>query len=144
MPLKLLLLLNFGLASFLTGLIWTIQLVHYPSFGLVGKAEFVRFHQAHTARMGTLVLAPMVVELALALWLAGAARTTPLAGYAWGALALLGLIWAVTFFISVPFHDRLAAGFDYIAIDGLTRTNWLRTLAWTARLAVLGWLLYAE
>ena len=144
MPLKLLLLLNFGLASFLTGLIWTIQLVHYPSFGLVGKAEFVRFHQAHTARMGTLVLAPMVVELGLAIWLAGAARTTPLAGPAWGALALLGLIWAVTFFISVPFHDRLAAGFDYIAIDGLTRTNWLRTLTWTARLVVLGWLLYAE
>ena len=53
MSLKLLLLLNFGFAAFLTGLIWTIQLVHYPSFGLVGKAEFVQFHQAHTTRMGT-------------------------------------------------------------------------------------------
>ena len=76
MSLKLLLLLNFGFAAFLTGLIWTIQLVHYPSFGLVGKAEFVRFHQAHTTRMGYLVLAPMVVELGLSLWLAGAARHT--------------------------------------------------------------------
>ena len=139
MPIKLLLQLNFGLAAFLTGLIWTIQLVHYPSFGLVGKAEFVRFHQAHTTRMGYLVLAPMVLELGLAIWLAWAARQTPLAGPAWGALALVALIWAVTFFISVPFHDRLAAGYDYIAIDGLTRTNWLRTLAWTGRLALLGY-----
>ena len=140
MSLKLLLLLNFGLAAFLTGLIWTIQLVHYPSFGLVGKAEFVKFHQAHTTRMGYLVLAPMVLELGLSLWLAGAASGVCRAAPCWVALGLLGLIWAVTFFISVPFHNRLAAGFNYIAIDGLTRTNWLRTLAWTARLALLGWM----
>ena len=139
MWLKLLLLLNFGLAAFLTGLIWTIQVVHYPSFGLVGKAEFVRFHAAHTTRMGYLVAAPMVLELGLSLGLAAAARHTPLAGPAWWALALVGLIWTVTFLISVPFHTRLEAGFDYVAIDGLTRTNWLRTLAWTARALVLGW-----
>jgi hypothetical protein len=48
----------------------------------------------------------------------------------------------VTFFISVPFHNRLAQGFDYIAIDGLVRTNWLRTLAWTARLTLLGFMLW--
>ena len=138
MPLNLLLLLNFGLAAFLTGLIWTIQLVHYPSFGLVGKAEFGRFHLAHTTHMGYLVAAPMVLELGLSLWLAWAARATPLAATANWALALTVLIWVVTFLVSVPFHNRLAAGFDYIAIDGLTRTNWLRTLAWTARMALLG------
>ncbi|WP_375417303.1 hypothetical protein [uncultured Hymenobacter sp.] len=144
MSLKLLLLFNFGLAAVLTGLIWTIQLVHYPSFGLVGKAEFIRFHAAHTARMGYLVAPLMVLELGLSLWLAGAARHSALAGPAAWALALVGLIWAVTFFISVPFHNRLAAGFDYIAIDGLTRTNWLRTLAWTTRLLVLGWVVFKE
>ena len=139
MPLKLLLLLNFGLATFLTGLIWTIQVVHYPSFGRVGKAEFGRFHAAHTTRMGYLVAPPMVLELGLSSWLVWAARHTPLAAPACWALALVGLIWVVTFLISVPFHNRLQAGFDYIAIDGLTRTNWLRTLAWTARALLLGW-----
>ena len=141
MSLKLLLLLNLGLAAFLTGLVWTIQLVHYPSFGLVGKAEFGRFHAAHTSRMGLLVGAPMVLELGLAGWLVWAARRTPLAGASWGALGLVGLVWAVTFLISVPFHNRLHAGFDYIAIDGLTRTNWLRTLAWTVRAGLLGYCL---
>jgi hypothetical protein len=58
------------------------------------------------------------------------------------SLALVLLIWAVTFFISVPFHNRLAQGFDYISIDGLVRTNWLRTLAWTARLALLSYMLW--
>jgi hypothetical protein len=47
-----------------------------------------------------------------------------------------------TFFIAVPFHNRLSAhGYNYIALDGLTRTNWLRTLTWTARAGLLFWLL---
>lgn len=140
MSVKLLLLLNFALAVYLTGLIWTVQVVHYPSFGLVKPADFVAFHKAHTTRMSYVVLMPMVLELGLAVWLAWQGRA--LGAAVWWALALVLLIWAATFFISVPFHNRLAQGFDYVAIDGLVRTNWLRTVAWTGRTAVLGYLLY--
>ena len=132
MPLHLLLLLNFALAAYLTGLIWTVQVVHYPGF----------YHAAHTRRMGFVVGAPMVLELALAAWLAWAGRGALPHGAGWWALGLVMFIWAATFFISVPFHNQLETnGYDFITIDGLTRTNWLRTLAWTARLALLGWLL---
>ncbi|GAB3635313.1 hypothetical protein GCM10027422_09030 [Hymenobacter arcticus] len=143
MPLARLLFLNFALAAYLTGVIWVVQLVVYPALALVGKPEFGRYHVAHTQGMGWVVGAPMVLELALAGWLAWAAYATWGAGPALGQLALVLAVWAVTFFISVPFHNRLGAGgYNYIAIDGLTRTNWLRTLAWTARTAWLGWLLW--
>jgi hypothetical protein len=142
MPLSHLLFLNFAVALYLTGVIWVVQLVVYPALALVGKSEFARYHAAHTRGMGWVVSAPMVLELGLAGWLAWAAYPLWGAGTALGQLALVLLIWAVTFFISVPFHNRLEAdGYNYIAIDGLTRTNWLRTLAWTARAAWLGWLL---
>ena len=141
MTLSLLLLLNFAVAAYLVGLIWTVQLVHYPAFGLVPKAAWPAFHAAHTRRMSYVVLAPMVLELGLAGWLAWAGRAALPGGAGWWSLVLVGLVWAVTFFISVPFHNRLEHGFDYVAIDGLTRTNWLRTLAWTARMVLLGWLL---
>ena len=141
MTFRVLLLLNFAAAAYLTGLIWTVQLVHYPSFGLVPKAAWAAFHAAHTRRMSYVVLAPMVLELGLAIGLAWAGRRLLPGAAGWWSLGLVGLAWAVTFFISVPFHNRLAQGFDYITIDGLTRTNWLRTLAWTARAALLGWLL---
>ncbi|MBD2770267.1 hypothetical protein IC235_20465 [Hymenobacter sp. BT664] len=141
MPLRLLLLLNFATAAYLTGLIWTVQVVHYPGFGLVPKEAWAAFHAAHTRRMSQVVLVPMVVELGLALWLAWAGRAALPSGVGWWSLVLVLLIWAATFFISVPFHNRLAQGYDYIAIDGLVRTNWLRTLAWTARLVLLGWIL---
>ena len=142
MSLKLLLLLNFGLAAYLTGLIWTVQLVHYPGFAYVAPEKFAAFHQHHTRTMSWVVLAPMVLELGLAGWLAWQGRDT-LGAAAWGSLALVLLIWAATFFISVPFHNRLTAdGYSYVAIDGLVRTNWIRTLAWTTRSGLLGWLLW--
>ena len=142
MSLHLLLLLNFALAAYLTGLIWVVQLVVYPALALVGKPDFARYHAAHTRGMGYAAGAPMILELALAGWLAWVAY--PVWGGAWagGQLALVVVAWLATFFIAVPFHNRLAAhGYNYIAVDGLTRTNWLRTLAWTARASLLFWLL---
>jgi uncharacterized membrane protein len=142
MSLPHLLLLNFAVAAYLTGLIWVVQLVTYPVMALVGKEEFARYHAAHTRGMGWVVGAPMVAELALAGWLAWAGYSVWGAGSALGQLALVLVVWAVTFFVSVPFHNRLEAdGYNYIALDGLVRTNWLRTLAWTSRAAWLGWLL---
>jgi len=140
MPLKLLVLLNFALAAYLTGLIWTVQLVHYPGFAQVAPDKFVAFHQAHSRGISWVVLGPMVLELGLAAGLAWQGRA--LGAAVWWGLVLVLLIWAATFLISVPFHNRLAQGYNYVAIDGLVRTNWVRTVAWTARFALLGWLLW--
>ncbi|MCB2378684.1 hypothetical protein LGH70_13870 [Hymenobacter sp. BT635] len=137
-----LLFLNFALACYLTGVIWTVQLVHYPGFAQVPAAGFGAFHQAHLRRMGWVVLAPMVAELLLATGLGWAGREV-LGAAGWWSLVLVVGIWAATFFVSVPFHNRLGQeGYNYVAIDGLVRTNWLRTLAWTLRLLLLGWLLW--
>ncbi|MCC2545987.1 hypothetical protein LJY25_05985 [Hymenobacter sp. BT175] len=138
MSTQLLLLLNFALAAYLTGVIWTVQLVHYPGFAQAARETFPAFHAQHARRVSWVVMGPMVLELLLALWLAWQERAQ--GQLVWWALGLVGLIWAATFFISVPFHNRLAQGYDYIAIDGLVRTNWVRTLAWTARTGLLGWL----
>lgn len=138
-----LLLLNSFVALFLMGVSWVVQLVTYPALALVGKSEFARYHAAHTRGMGWVAGAPMVLELLLAAWLAAAAYPAWGAARALGQLALVLVVWAATFFLAVPFHNRLAAhGYDYIALDGLTRTNWLRTLAWTARAGLLGGILY--
>lgn len=141
MPILLLLLLNFALAAYLTGVIWTVQLVHYPAFADVSPERFEKFHQRHSTLIGWVVMGPMVLELVLAAWLSWSGRATLGMKVDW-ALLLVLFVWAATFFISVPFHNRLAKGYDYVAIDGLVRTNWLRTLAWTTRTVLLGWLLW--
>ena len=119
---------------FMTGVIWFVQVVHYPLFGRVGDAGFTAYAREHARRTGWVVGPAMLLELLLALALA--ARGGALA---WAGLALLGAIWASTAFVQVPLHGRLAAGPDRFAQRRLTATNWVRTAAWSLRavLAVL-------
>lgn len=48
----------------------------------------------------------------------------------------LAVVWAATMWLSVPRHSQLAAGFDGDAHAALVTTNWVRTIAWTARSVV--------
>jgi hypothetical protein len=139
---KELLVLHFATTWFLVGLIWMVQVVHYPLFARVGSAEFAGYAAAH-AHLITYVVGPlMLLELMTAIVLL--AQWPPaLPGWiGWLGLALVGVIWLTTMFVSVPLHARLATGFDAQAHALLVGTNWIRTLAWTARGLLMAWLLY--
>lgn len=117
----------------MTGLIWCIQVVHYPLFAAVGRDEFTRYEADH-ARLITLVVGPlMLVELAAALWLAAVRPAGVPAWMVWTGLALVAAIWISTAAIQVPCHARLAAGFDAEVHARLVSSNWIRTVGWTAR-----------
>lgn len=138
---KLLLLTNVGATLLLTGLIWTIQLVHYPLFAQVGAAGFPAYEAEHSARITLLVMPLMLVELIAAGLLALAPPPGVRAGEAWLGLALVIAAWAVTFFVSVPQHTVLSSGFDAAAHRLLVQSNGLRTLAWSGRgVLMLVWL----
>lgn len=115
----------------MTGLIWFVQIVHYPLLAAVDAQGFGAYHRQHTRRT-TLVVGPvMLIEATTAVWIAGVAVTAP--SLAWLGLALLAIVWAATMWLSVPRHNQLAAGFDGAAHASLVATNWLRTVGWTAR-----------
>jgi hypothetical protein len=83
---------------FMTGLIWFVQVVHYPLFDQVGKAEFAGYERQHTRRTGWVVGGPMLLEMALALLLAW----SPGGLAAWCGLGLLGVVWLSTALGQVP------------------------------------------
>ena len=123
----------------LTGLIWLVQLVHYPGFASVDADQFNSFHAMHSTRI-TLIVAPlMVVELlASVAW----CFDDPRRFTAFVGLGLVAMIWASTAFLQVPLHNQLSSGMSASVIDRLVRTNWIRTLAWSARsVLVVTWLL---
>ena len=121
----------------MTGLIWFVQVVHYPLMGQVEASGFAGYHAAHS-RLTTLVVGPlMLVEAVCGVWIAFE-RPSPAA---WYGVALLAVVWGATFFVSVPRHNLLAAGFDAAVVDSLVATNWIRTIAWTARAALAAWFL---
>ena len=141
--LKALVLLNFFFSAFLTGLIWFVQIVHYPLFRRVSEADFGAFHRIHTHTTGLVVGFPMVAELGLVVTLLMQPMSRSAQWISYGAAACVAVIWGVTFLVSVPIHSTLErVGYDVVQIDRLVLTNWLRTLAWTVRTALVGYLLW--
>ncbi|MCS7069574.1 MAG: hypothetical protein RMK51_12945 [Meiothermus sp.] len=136
------LLLHFAATWFLVGLIWMVQVVHYPLFARVGSAEFVGYETAHASLISLLVGPLMLLELLTAIALVSLWPSSLPGWLGWLLLALLGAVWLTTLLVSVPLHARLAAGFDAEAHALLVGSNWIRTLAWTARGLLLGWVLY--
>lgn len=133
------LLVNLGTTLVLVGLIWTIQLCVYPLFALVPEREFREYHRHHsrniTVLVGPLMLAELVSALLLVVWPPAAIGRAPFVG----GLVLLVLVWASTAFLQVPAHDALGERFSAVTHRKLVTTNWVRTVLWSARGALLVW-----
>ncbi|MEM1179111.1 MAG: hypothetical protein AAGM22_12255 [Acidobacteriota bacterium] len=123
----------------LVGLIWTIQLVQYPLFARVGEAAFTGYHAGHSARITWVVLPLMLAELVSAGLLLTRIESPVTGATAWLGAALVGVIWLSTAFLQVPRHGELASGFDAASHQFLVASNWLRTVAWTARGGLVLW-----
>ena len=126
--------LNVISAFFLTGVIWTIQIVHYPSFHYIDKLSFVNFHQFHERRISIIVMPLMILELisSVALYFNDMSNHTFLLN-----LIVVGLIWCSTFFIQVPIHNILSQKKDNATIEKLVNTNWIRTFLWSMRMLLI-------
>ncbi len=54
---------------FMTGLIWFVQVVHYPLKAMVDTGSFTAYQRAHQTRTAWIVGPPMLVEISCILWL---------------------------------------------------------------------------
>ncbi|MDZ4658262.1 MAG: hypothetical protein SH868_11850 [Bythopirellula sp.] len=141
---ELLLLLQFASSLFMTGLIWFVQLVHYPLMKFADAQQFSSFCQAHQNRTTWVVAGPMFLELGTALWLFASSPLMRQSLAYQGALVLLIVIWISTIVRQMPLHQKLLRGYDAECIECLVRSNWMRTMAWTVRSIVLGWLMLSS
>ncbi len=126
------------------GLIWFVQIVHYPLFARTEGAESKAFADDNQARTARVVIPFMLVEGLTAAALAwspppGVPRWLMIAG-----LVLVVALWLSTALVQVPLHGRLAReGHAADTVATLVRSNWLRTLLWSLRAAVAAWMLAA-
>ena len=137
MSLKLLLLTHAAATLIMVGVIWVIQVVHYPLMRRVGGGGFARYEEDHTRRTSPVVAPVMIFELGTGLWLALDPPVLFGAHWLWANAAGLAVIWVSTFALQVPIHRHLAAGYDERAIGRLVAGNWVRTAAWSARALLL-------
>ena len=133
MEFELLLKVNFISTSVMVGVIWVIQLLHYPSFHFINDQKYIEFQHFHMQRISFIVIPAMLTELASALLLAyffGSSLTIIL-------LALVLGIWGITFIFFTNMHHKLTDGYEHSIVDRLVKINWLRTALWSLRLIIL-------
>ena len=121
----------------MTGVIWFVQIVHYPLMARVGAMDYPTYQVQHM-RLTTWVVGPlMIIEATTAVWLVLFQMTGFQLALAWRGLALLCAIWLSTVLFQVPAHNRLLDAFDVAAHRRLVRTNWVRTVAWSLRAVLM-------
>ena len=128
----------------MVGVIWFVQIVHYPLLSVVPVESASSVAVEHQRRTAWVVMIPMAVEgfstLALLKWIPeGVAWWVP-----WANAVLLAVALGCTVFLSVPRHERMAMNPTPTIGHELVVTNWPRTIAWTARGIILGLMLNAR
>lgn len=130
------LLIHLVATVFMAGVIVFVQVVHYPLMADVGASAFIKYEAGHTYRTGLVVGVPMLVELATAIWILFTDLPDDRLLLGMVGLALLALIWISTALLQVPAHTRLGQGWDAASHGRLVSTNWIRTVAWLARVPI--------
>ncbi|MEO8696205.1 MAG: hypothetical protein ABI658_22000 [Acidimicrobiales bacterium] len=128
--------LHLAATAAMFGLIWFVQVVHYPLFAAVGRDGFVSYETAHRRRTA-FVAGPLMAAEGLTAGLlvvarpAGVGLALPVAG-----VVLLGVIHMSTVWQQVPRHAELNEGYDDVTLRRLVRSNWVRTLGWSGRCTI--------
>ena len=117
---------------FMTGLIWTMQVLNYPLLALIDAGGVPRYEQAHNRRFIWLVGPGVAVALTSAVVMLGWRPSAVPLAVPVVYLVLLAVIVVSTARQGAPSHVLLARQFDPEVHARLVRTNWIRTAAWTA------------
>ena len=121
--------------SVMVGVIWVIQLVHYPSFHFIELKQYTTFQRFHMSRISYVVIPAMLTELfTLILIVISMDQIDTLVV---ASAILLIFIWLMTAVFFSGVHQKLTLGYDQTVVDKLVKLNWGRTLLWTLRLLLI-------
>ena len=121
--------------SVMVGVIWTIQLVHYPSFHFIELKQYTTFQRFHMSRISYVVIPAMLTELFTLILIV--ISIDQIDNLVLASAILLIFIWLMTAVFFSGVHQKLTLGYDQTVVDKLVKLNWGRTLLWTLRLLLI-------
>jgi hypothetical protein len=122
---------------FMTGVIWYVQVVHYPYLAFTATSSASEAAEFHQRRTGYIVMPVMFLELGTGIFLLSSTWMMLFSQVFWLNLFLLLAIWAVTFLKFMPLHKALLKSLEPSLIKSLVTVNWIRTALWTIRAILL-------
>jgi len=127
-------------SAIMVGVIWVIQLVHYPSFHFIDKDIYDSFQKFHMNKISIIVIPVMILELATGFLLLIGNSKNILIIISFGILIL---IWGITGLFFSDAHGKLISGYNELIVNKLVSMNWIRTVLWTFKMILLLYLSYA-
>ena len=129
------LILHLIATSVMVGVIWIIQLVHYPSFHFVELKQYTAFQRFHMSRISFVVIPAMLTEIFTLILIV--ISMDQIDSLVLASAILLIFIWLMTAVFFSGVHQKLTLGYDQTVVDKLVKLNWGRTLFWTLRLLLI-------
>ena len=123
--------IHFASTAVMVGVIWVIQLLHYPTFHYIEKNNYSQFQKFHMSRISYIVIPAMVIEMLSGIMLVIINDDFII------SFSLLVCIWIITFVFFTNIHQRLLSKYENTAVEKLVNLNWIRTTFWTVRLVIL-------
>ena len=121
--------------SLMVGVIWIMQLVHYPSFNFINVEEYKSFQEFHMKRISLIVIPAMIIELTSGVLIFWIYQTDNI--FFNISLFCLFFIWFLTAILFSKMHQKLTWGYQISIVTKLVNLNWLRTISWTLRLGLV-------
>jgi hypothetical protein len=126
-------LFHLTITSIMCGVIWAMQLVHYPAFLWIPLEKLGAFERFRARRVWWIILPVLASEL-----LSGAFLAFQTQNSIFILNFFLNLVlWVFTFFVSVPLHKKIDLDPKSIWVQQLIFTNWPRAVLWSFRVALL-------
>lgn len=123
--------------SIMVGVIWIIQLVHYPTFLFIDKQKYMKFQEFHMSRVSYIVMPTMIAELFSGIYILFYNNVLMVNTFFLLASFSLFLNWVITALVFVKIHNGLLIKYEKNIILLLVKLNWLRTILWSLRLVFL-------
>lgn len=127
--------IHFLSTAIMVGVIWVIQLIHYPSFHFIKESNYSKFQQFHMNRISIIVIPTMIIEIISGLLIFWSVFHSNI--FFISSLFILISIWAITFIFFTKMHQGLVFGYNQEIVNKLILINWSRTLLWSLRLIIL-------
>lgn len=123
---------------FMTSICWFVQLVHYPLFREINLSDFPKYERKNSIT-AYITVPTMIVEYSSGLYLLYVYQDV----MQLSNVLLMGVIAASTIWFQVPIHLKLMKEAQPELINKLIHTNWIRTISWSIRAAIIIYLIYS-
>lgn len=128
--------------ALMVGMIWTVHLLHYELFPVVGAEAWDAYESAHVDRIGKILFGPWLLEgLCVLVLLLARPRKLRILAFVSAFLMLFILIDTAAY--SAPAHGRLLQSWDRGVYDELMVVNLIRAWLWTAKGVIAVWMLWS-